>query len=39
MTAAAVLAEGVLAARGAAGRDRVAAVSSALEDLDELEVR
>ncbi|WP_380173357.1 MurR/RpiR family transcriptional regulator [Kineococcus sp. DHX-1] len=39
MTAAAVLAEGVLAARGAAGRDRVAAVSCALEDLDELEVR
>ncbi len=37
MTAVAVLAEGVLAARGAVGRDRVALVSAALSDLDELE--
>ncbi|MEZ0491600.1 MurR/RpiR family transcriptional regulator [Kineococcus sp. TBRC 1896] len=37
MTAAAVLAEGVLAARGAAGRDRVTALSAALDDLGELE--
>jgi DNA-binding MurR/RpiR family transcriptional regulator len=37
MTAAAVLAEGVLAARGSAGRDRVHAVGRAHRDLGELE--
>ncbi|MEZ0164522.1 MurR/RpiR family transcriptional regulator [Kineococcus sp. LSe6-4] len=39
MTAAAVLAEGVLAARGAAGRERVNAVSAALGESGELDVR